>query len=126
MGPRPETERRRQEQARRPREGDQSQVVLDTVGRIDLADDIPEILVVIQELAFVGLLEFLLQRRAFPVEGEEGFLDLVLKLGLEVVDNAEAGGREGLRLVDRLDLVGGDHLALDHPAHHRVGDGSSG
>jgi hypothetical protein len=46
-----------------------------------------------------------LQRRAFPVEAEERLLDLLLQLGLEIVDHAEAGGREGLRLVDRLDLL---------------------
>ena len=51
------------------------------------------------------LRELLGQRRAFPVEAEEGLLDLLLQLRREVVDDAVAGRREGLRLVDRLELI---------------------
>ena len=49
--------------------------VFDAVGRVDLADHVPVLLVGDgDELAL--LLEFLLQRGAFPIEGEERFLDL--------------------------------------------------
>ena len=76
--------------------------VADAVGRVDLADHVPEFLIGhLEELAFVRLGELCLQRRAFPVEAEERVADLVLQFGCQVVRSAKAGRREGLRFVDR-------------------------
>ena len=73
--------------------------VLDAVGRIDLADDVPIVFVNDRdELAFAGFLELLLEGRAFPFKGEESLLDLRRQGRIEVVDVAVSGGREGLRL----------------------------
>src|SRR5580700_766088 len=77
--------------------------VLDAIGGIDLADDAPVFLIG-DRYETVLFLEFRLQRRALPREGEERLLDFLDQRRIEIVGVAVAGGREGVGLVDRSDL----------------------
>src|SRR5690349_4433325 len=87
--------------------------VFDAGGRVDLAQNRP-VLFVFDGNELVLFLELVLEGGPLPREGEEGFLDLLDQLGIEIVDVAVARGREGLRLVDRADLRLVEHLAVDH------------
>src|SRR5689334_17395099 len=68
--------------------------VFDPGGLVDLADHGPVLLEGDRQEA-VLFLELLLQRGAFPGEGEERLLDLLDQLRVEVVGIAVARGREG-------------------------------
>src|SRR3546814_17606522 len=89
---------------------------------VDLADDVPVVLVPDAEEPVLRL-ELLLQIRAFPVEGEEGLLDFRRQRRMQVVDVAVTGRREGGGRVERADLARVDGLAVAPALHHRVGDG---
>ena len=87
-------------------------IVGDVGGRVDLADYFPIFLKRDRnELGFAGLAELLSQRRAFPRKREEGPLDLFLKVGFQIINDAVAGRRKRLRLIDGLDLIRLDSAA---------------
>src|SRR6185369_8107121 len=88
---------------------------------VDLANDAPVFLVGDRH-ELVLTLEFRLQRRTFPGERQEGFLDLRLQCWIKIVRDAIASGRESLRFVDRTDLRLIHDIALEHAEHHFVGD----
>jgi len=71
--------------------------VLDAVGRIDFADNVPIKLVNDgDKFTFARFLELCLQSRTFPFEGEEGLANLRRQGRVEIVSKPVTGRWEGL------------------------------
>src|SRR5690554_1803049 len=72
-------------------------VVGDPVGGVDGTNHFPVLLIGNgHELGLTGVGEFRFQGAAFPLKAEEGVLDLLSELGVQVVNVTVAGSGEGL------------------------------